>query len=154
MFRTPEHCLSICAAKYAKGTLLCSWLIWSGATLKFVSLMVSHQHLCPAYLGRADCCILTPGWDVNQVHCRMPTDVGMTEGPLCHFLTQRLITDICFLRNLTLLITPRDVFIAKVHGLQDSVWSVLSWMHVFVFECLMSVRPLTLFKGENTNTTN
>lgn len=143
MFRTPEHCLYICAVKYVKEPLLCNWLVLSGVTLKLsVCLSVSHQHVCAAYLGRADCCILTPGWDVNRVLCSQNAHwCGNGGGPFITSLTRRLIKDICFLRNLTLLIAPRDVFITKVHGLQGSA-SVLSWVHAFVFECLMSVRSL------------
>lgn len=143
MFRTPEHCLYICAVKYVKEPLLCNWLVLSGVTLKCVGLLICVPSARLCRTPRKSWLLHPDTW----LGCE--SSPLLSECPLMwewwrafyHFLSQRLIKDICFLRNLTLLITPRDVFITKVHGLQGSAL-VLSWVHAFVFVCLMSVRSL------------
>lgn len=72
---------------------------------------MSSQHICTTYLGTADCCIVTPSWDVSKVHWAQGACwCGSDREPFISCLSNGWSKDICFLRNFILMIIQRDVF--------------------------------------------
>lgn len=72
---------------------------------------MSSHHTCTTYLGRAHCCIVTPIWAVNKVHCSQKSPLMWgNRGPFISCVSNGWSKDISFLRNFTRMIIQRDVF--------------------------------------------